>query len=137
MSQQITRGVQVSVETYYQEKHSHPAKGEYVFAYRISIENHSEFTLQLISRHWNIFDASKGQYEVQGKGVVGKQPVLKPGAVHQYVSGCQLHAEMGKMLGSYTMKKMEDGTYFNVDIPEFKLIVPHKMNWSSSFSPEI
>lgn len=128
MANQITRGVKISVETFYQEKHSDPVKGEYVFAYRVHIENHSEHTVQLISRHWHIFDAANGHSEVQGEGVVGQKPVLKPGQQHQYVSGASIHSEIGQMWGSYTMQNKSDGSFFNVSIPEFKLIVPHVLN---------
>ncbi|MEX0812561.1 MAG: Co2+/Mg2+ efflux protein ApaG [Chitinophagales bacterium] len=128
MSTQITRGVKISVETFYQENYSNPTHGDYMFAYRITIENRNEYTVKLLSRHWYIFDSNNETNEVEGDGVVGKQPVLKPGEIHKYISGCNLKSEIGKMWGTYTMQNMEDGSLFKVDIPEFQLVVPFKMN---------
>ncbi len=124
----ITKGIRVSVETDYQPEHSQPACGHFVFTYRITIENSSNRTVQLIARHWDIVDATYPKYEIDGDGVVGKQPVLEPGEIHQYVSGCNLKSGTGKMGGYYTMERVVDGRIFNVEIPEFIMIVPFKMN---------
>jgi ApaG protein len=124
----LSEGVQVSVETYYQPDYSNPTNNEYMFAYRITIENHNSFSVQLHRRHWYIFD-SNGEYrEVEGEGVVGQQPVLKPGEEFQYVSGCNLRTEMGKMHGKYTMENQNNKQSFEVNIPAFEMIVPFKMN---------
>jgi ApaG protein len=124
----LSEGVQVSVETYYQPDYSNPTNNEYMFAYRITIENHNSFSVQLHRRHWHIFD-SNGEYrEVEGEGVVGQQPVLKPGEEFQYVSGCNLRTEMGKMYGKYTMENQNNKQTFEVNIPAFEMIVPFKMN---------
>ncbi|HXH19877.1 MAG TPA: Co2+/Mg2+ efflux protein ApaG [Chitinophagales bacterium] len=123
-----TQGVKISVEAYYQNDYSTPINWEFMFAYRITIENNSPYTVKLLKRHWNIFDSIGEFKEVEGVGVVGKQPTLKPGEQHQYVSGCSLKSEMGKMSGDYLMQRLEDGKMFKVIIPEFKLIAPLKMN---------
>ncbi len=128
MVSKISEGIEVSVETFYQPDYSNPLSGEYMFAYRISIENHNSFSVQLQRRHWFIFD-SNGQYrEVEGEGVVGVQPTLKPGDRYQYVSGCNLRTEMGKMYGTYTMLNIQNNKFFDVNIPVFEMIVPFKNN---------
>lgn len=128
MVTEITKGVRVSVEVFYQEEYSNPLKLEFAFAYKVIIENNSDFTVRLTERHWHIFDSNGKRMEVKGKGVVGKQPVLEPGGVHQYVSGCQLNSDMGKMHGSYIMEKISDGSRFRVKIPTFELVAPFKMS---------
>lgn len=124
----ITKGIKVSVETSYQPEHSRPTNEHFVFTYRITIENNSNSTVQLKARHWDIIDITFPKHEVDGDGVVGKQPILEPGEVHQYVSGCNLKSGMGKMLGYYIMERIVDGRIFNVEIPEFIMIVPYKLN---------
>ncbi|MBS1658178.1 MAG: Co2+/Mg2+ efflux protein ApaG [Bacteroidetes bacterium] len=128
MVTQITEGVKISVETFYQEEYSQPSSNEYMFAYRITIENQSDQTVQLLRRHWYVFDSCGITREVEGEGVVGLQPVIEPGKSHQYVSGSHLKTEMGKMFGTYLMERMIDGTRFKVKIPEFHLVAPFKMN---------
>jgi ApaG protein len=128
MVTEITEGVKISVETEYQPEYSSPSQYHYVFTYRITIENRSENTLQLLRRHWYIHDANTMLREVEGEGVVGQQPVLEPGQVHKYVSGCNLKSGIGKMRGTYLMERIVDGKTFNVVIPEFTMIVPFKYN---------
>jgi ApaG protein len=123
-----TKGVKITVETEYQPAYSSPAQFHYVFTYRITIENLGEQTIQLLSRHWYIHDASRDAKEVEGDGVVGEQPVLEPGESHNYVSGCNLKSGIGKMHGTYTMERIIDGRRFKVKIPEFMLVVPFKLN---------
>lgn len=124
----ITEGVQVSVETDYQPEYSSPTQLHYVFTYRITIENHSNYTVKLLRRHWFIHDANNTIREVEGEGVVGQQPILEPGQVHQYVSGCNLRSGLGKMHGTYLMEKVVDGSQFEVVIPEFSMVVPYLLN---------
>ncbi len=124
----ITKGVKVSVETEYQQDYSNPVQKHFVFTYQITIENLSDKTIQLISRHWDIVDISFPKREVEGEGVVGKQPVLEPGQMHQYVSGCNLKSGMGRMSGYYLMERMIDGKRFRVNIPGFDMVVPFKLN---------
>ena len=125
---EITQGVQVSVSTAYQEDYSNPLQFHYVYTYKIRIENKSDATVQLLSRHWFIVDANCDVREVEGQGVVGLQPILEPGESHEYVSGCNLKTEIGKMFGTYTMERVYDGKRFEVVIPEFVLITPYKLN---------
>ena len=124
----VTKGIKVSVETKYQHEYSQPANEHFVFTYRITIENNANDTVQLRTRHWDIYDITHPKHEVDGEGVVGKQPILKSGETHQYVSGCNLKSGIGKMSGYYIMERIPDGKTFNVEIPEFILIVPFKLN---------
>jgi len=124
----ITNGIKVSAEVYYQKGHSVPAKGEFVFAYRITIENNSQYTIQLQRRKWIIFDSFGFERIVEGDGVVGKQPVIEPTKSHSYISGCQLSSEFGTMKGHYTMKRITDGELFEVEIPRFLMQAPMKLN---------
>ncbi len=125
---QISEGVKVSVETYYQPDYSNPVASEFMFAYRITIENNNTFPVKLLQRHWNIFDSNGSYKEIDGEGVVGVQPVILPGDQYQYVSGCNLKTEMGKMEGSYTMENLHTKKQFNVRIPMFEMIAPFKAN---------
>ncbi len=128
MVTEITNGIKVSVETEYQPEYSSPSQMHFVFTYRITIENGSEHTIQLLTRHWFIHDANSLVREVEGEGVVGQQPVIEPGQDHQYVSGCNLKSGIGKMYGTYLMEKILDGQQFRVVIPEFTMIVPFRLN---------
>ncbi len=128
MIAEITQGVKVTVETEYQPAYSSPSQYHYVFTYRITIENQSEFTVQLLRRNWHISDAGFASREVEGEGVVGQQPVLEPGQSHQYVSGCNLKSGIGKMVGSYLMERVIDGQQFRVNIPAFTMVAPMRQN---------
>lgn len=128
METAITQDIKVSVETMYQSMYSKPLAKEYIHAYRITIENLGSETVQLLRRHWYIWDSSGVLREVEGEGVIGEQPVLEPLDVHQYVSGCPLKTDMGKMYGVYTMQRTSDETLFEVTIPVFYLIPPFKNN---------
>jgi len=123
-----TEGVKVSVLTEYQPQYSSAAQTHYVFTYRIRIENNSENTVQLLRRHWTIFDSNGTIREVEGEGVVGLQPVLEPGEAHEYVSGCNLKTTMGKMAGTFLMERIIDGNRFRVAVPEFTMVVPYRLN---------
>lgn len=128
MITEITQGIKVSVETEYQPGYSSPSQHHYVFTYRITIENQSEYTIQLLRRHWYINDAGFMSREVEGEGIVGQQPVLEPGQTHQYVSGCNLKSGIGKMYGTYLMERIMDGTKLQVKIPAFSMIAPLRLN---------
>jgi ApaG protein len=128
MVTEVTAGIRVSVETFFQPTHSNPAQSHYVFAYRITIHNDSEFVIKLRRRHWFIVDSDNTKREVEGEGVVGEQPLLNPGETYRYVSGCNLNTELGKMYGTYLMERSLDKKLFYVKIPEFKLVVPSKLN---------
>ena len=124
----ITEGVKISVDTIYQDEYSNSANEHFMFAYRIEIQNLSDFSVQLMRRKWLIFDSNGTQREVEGEGVVGVQPIIEPGQSYQYVSGCNLKTEIGSMKGHYEMLRLNDGEAFNVNIPEFQLIVPYRLN---------
>ena len=128
MQTKVTEGVRISVEVFYQPDYSQPSSGEFMFAYRITITNESEYAVKLLRRHWNITDANGITREVEGEGVVGQQPVINPGASHQYVSGSALKTEIGKMSGTYTMQRLFDNEKFKVHIPEFQMVAPYKSN---------
>jgi ApaG protein len=128
MVTQITKGIKVSVETEYQPSYSSPSQYHYVFTYRITIENQSEYTIQLLKRRWDIYDAGFNKREVAGDGVVGQQPVLEPGQLHQYVSGCNLKSGIGKMTGVYVMERVVDGVQLEVEIPAFTMVAPMRLN---------
>ncbi|ARS34800.1 Co2+/Mg2+ efflux protein ApaG [Pontibacter actiniarum] len=128
MDTKTTEGVKVTVTTNYLPDYSSPVQQHFVFAYRIKIENKSEFTVKLLRRHWYIHDATGVVREVEGEGVVGQQPVLEPGEMHEYVSGCNLKTGIGKMRGNYLMERLVDGRQFKANIPEFTLVVPYKLN---------
>ena len=110
----------VDVEPQYLPEQSAPAEGVYSFAYTITVTNTGEVTAQLISRHWLIVNAVGEVEEVKGLGVVGHQPLLKPGEAFQYTSGCRLRTASGTMQGSYFCVA-EDGERFDVEIPPFVL----------------
>ena len=124
----ITEGVKVSVETIYQPEYSNPVNEHFMFAYKVNIENLTEFSVQLLNRHWEIFDSNGSKREVDGEGVVGMQPVIDPGENHEYVSGCNLKTDMGSMKGFYEMKRVVDEEVFLVSIPEFYLLTSYKLN---------
>ena len=106
---------------------SDPDDSRYVFAYTITIRNLGELPAQLIARHWIITDANNEVQEVRGLGVVGHQPLLKPGEHFEYSSGCSLATPVGTMKGSYQMVG-EDGTRFEAEIPEFVLAIPRVLH---------
>ena len=128
MVSKISEGVQISVETFYQAEYSNPVNHEFMFAYRITIENHNLFSVKLLDRKWNIFDSDGQTREVEGEGVVGVQPVIEAGSQFQYVSGCNLRTEMGRMYGQYRMENVNNKKVFSVNIPPFEMIVPLKLN---------
>ncbi len=125
---QVTHGIKITVETKFQSEHSVADQGHFLFSYFITIENNSDYTVQLISRHWDIFDSGAEHSEVDGEGVVGEKPVLEPGERFEYESACSLTSDIGKMKGTYLMERKIDKARFFVNIPEFELIVPVRLN---------
>jgi len=124
MYSQTTCGIVVTVKPFYLDDQSSPADNHYVWAYRVRIENRGEQTVQLMSRHWIITDAIGRTQEVTGPGVVGEQPVLRPGDGYEYTSGTPLPTPSGIMRGTYEMAG-ERGETFNIVIPAFSLDSPH------------
>jgi ApaG protein len=125
MYQAMTRKIEVKVEPFYLDDRSDPSANRYVWAYRITIANHSDEFVQLLSRYWHITDGAGRVEEVRGAGVVGEQPELNPGDSYQYTSGCPLTTPSGIMVGHYTMRN-ERGELFEVSIPAFSLDIPGK-----------
>ncbi len=119
--------IQIQVRTNYMETQSTPHERRYVYTYTITIENKSDAPAQLISRHWRITDANEKLQEVQGIGVVGEQPHLKPGESYTYTSGVILETETGLMEGTYHMRS-EAGDMFDAPIPTFALVPPHAVH---------
>ena len=128
LSSRITQGICVSVRTAFIPEESSPRHHHFVFAYQINIENKSDFVVQLLSRKWIITDANGQKRIVKGDGVIGKQPVLAPGEMHEYVSGCDFSTPIGKMEGHYTMIRKHDNTEFLVKIPAFSMAAPQVLN---------
>ena len=128
MVSKISEGVTVSVETFFQPEYSNPANNEYMFTYRITLENNNAFPVQLLRRHWYIFDSNAEHREVEGEGVIGVQPYINAGEKYQYVSGCNLRSEMGKMHGMYFMENRYNKKTFLINIPTFEMVVPAKLN---------
>ena len=128
MQTHTTHGVRISVEHQYQPAHSEPQRKHYLHVYDISIENRNDFPVQLLRRHWVIIEDSGVRNEVIGDGVIGVQPVIQPGGIHAYSSYCVLTSEIGRMHGTYVMKREDTGEEFDVEIPVFVLALPAKMN---------
>ena len=119
--------ISVSVRTQFIAEQSDREAGPFVFAYFITIKNTGEIAAQLISRHWVIIDANGRSQEVKGLGVVGNQPLLKPGEQFEYQSGTPLPTPVGTMRGTYQMVA-EDGTRFDAAVPEFILSMPRVLH---------
>ncbi|GJQ19956.1 MAG: Co2+/Mg2+ efflux protein ApaG [Bacteroidia bacterium] len=116
----ITEGVQVTVRPVYLDGQSNVLERKFVFAYFITIANKGSVSIQLLRRHWVIRHGSGKIEEVEGEGVVGKQPVIQPGGDHDYNSYCVLDTPEGSMEGTYLMRR-EDGSEFQAVIPKFNL----------------
>jgi ApaG protein len=127
MSDTITRGIRIQVESFYDEDRSSPPENYYFFSYRVRITNLGGEKVQLVSREWLITDANGETQRVQGPGVVGEQPVLIPGGSFEYTSFCPLSTAVGAMQGSYRMV-LENGESFDAEIAPFALAVPHAVN---------
>jgi len=127
MAESRKHEIGVSVQTQYLADQSEPENARYVFAYTVTIRNTGTIAAQLISRHWIITDADSHVQEVRGLGVVGHQPLLKPGEHFEYTSGCALTTPVGTMRGTYQMVA-EDGTPFQATIAEFTLAIPRVLH---------
>jgi len=123
MGDSLQNNIKVDVETRYIEEQSNPEQNYYVFAYTITIQNQGQQTAQLLTRHWVITDSNHKVQEVRGDGVVGEQPILKPGEQFVYTSGTMLETSVGTMKGSYQMESA-DGSKFDATIEEFVLSTP-------------
>ncbi|HEY7687619.1 MAG TPA: Co2+/Mg2+ efflux protein ApaG [Dongiaceae bacterium] len=125
MYSETTRAITVTVQPIYLEDQSAPEQSQFVWAYHVRIENKGQDAVQLRNRYWRITDALGRVQEVRGAGVVGEQPLLKPGQAFEYTSGTPLPTPSGIMTGSYEMEGA-NGERFNVTIPAFSLDSPHQ-----------
>ncbi|WP_310554783.1 Co2+/Mg2+ efflux protein ApaG [Flavobacterium sp.] len=128
MVTQITRGIKISVLTSFEGTYFKNHKMHFAFSYHITIENHSKDSVQLVARHWDIYDALNYVEYVDGEGVIGKKPVLKPGESHTYSSGCLLCSPFGTMLGHFNMINFTTTRNFKVQVPAFRLSAPFALN---------
>jgi ApaG protein len=120
-----TRNIRITVEPAYLAEQSSPDENYYFWSYTVNIRNEGDETVQLRTRYWRITDATGRVQEVRGVGVVGEQPVLKPGEAFEYTSGAPLPTPSGFMVGTYRME-LPSGEMFEVDIPAFSLDSPHQ-----------
>jgi len=123
---ETTEGITITVKPYFLDEQSAPEKSHFVWAYHVRIENNGGRTVQLRNRHWRITDSQGRTQEVRGAGVVGEQPVLRPGDSFEYTSGTPLPTPSGIMTGSYQMEASDTGEQFDVKIPSFSLDSPHQ-----------
>jgi ApaG protein len=123
MPSETTAGIRITVRSLYLSERSDPGEGRYAFAYQIQIANEGKETVQLRRRHWIITDGNGDIEEVEGEGIVGEQPVLAPGAIHEYTSGAIIETPFGTMEGTYQMTS-DDGRGFDIAIPRFRLERP-------------
>ena len=128
MVEQITKGIKVSVETYFEGSFIKNNEVFYAFGYKVTISNTSKDTVQLLSRSWFIYDALNSPERVVGEGVIGQKPVLKSREIHTYSSGCLLKSPFGSMKGYYTMINFTTSAQFQVEIPSFSLNAVHILN---------
>lgn len=127
MSDTVTQGIRIRVESDYLADRSSPLEGYYLFSYRVAIANEGTEVTRLVSREWIITDANGNEQRVTGPGVVGQQPLLQPGESFEYTSFCPLPTSMGSMHGSYQMET-EGGARFDALIAPFTLAVPGSVN---------
>ena len=128
MVQQITKGIKVSVSTKFEGNFIKYNIFNYAFSYIIHIENNSKDTVQLLTRHWKIIESNHKTQFINGYGVLGEKPIVKPGEFHKYSSGCLITSSIGLMSGIYTMINFSNNNKFSVKIPSYKLNVPFILN---------
>lgn len=128
MNWQTTNGITVEVATRYNELHSKPSSNIYVHSYHINIINDTMYPMQLLRRHWYIYDSNTTVREVEGDGVIGVQPIIKPGQSYDYSSFSPISTAIGKMNGYFSMVNLETKEMFKAIVPNFPLIANHKLN---------
>ena len=128
MVSQITRGIKISVCTNFEGTYYKNYKINFAFSYEITIENHSKDSIQLVSRYWEIYDSLNDLEIIEGEGVIGKKPVLKPGEKHVYSSGCLLASPFGAMLGHFNIINFTTTRSVKVVVPTFRLSAPFALN---------
>ena len=112
-------GIEIEVEVQYLDTHSKPGHHFHFFTYNIRISNHTRHAIQLMTRHWKIFDSGGAPREVRGPGVIGQQPVIEAGDVFQYSSACDFQGAVGRMEGVYSFRNVDTEEFFDVDVPAF------------------
>ena len=128
MSEAITKGVRIRAQAFFVPERSSPARGVYFFAYRMEITNTGDDAVRLLSRHWVITDGQGEVQEVRGEGVIGSQPLLRPGESFAYTSACPLSTAVGTMEGTYYMDFEEADGGFDAIIAPFTLAAPYALN---------
>ncbi len=127
MTKSVPSAIKIDVKTAYLEGQSQPDQGRYAFSYTIRIHNEGSKAARLLTRHWVITEANGKVQEVRGEGVVGEQPLLRPGEEFQYTSGTWLETPVGSMAGSYGMETV-DGEEFDAPIAPFSLAIPRVLH---------
>ena len=128
MVQLITNGIKVSVKTTYDGVFTRQDNLNHLFSYYITIENESKENVQLLERHWDIFDSLNTLEIVEGEGVIGQTPTLKPADTYTYKSHCSLLGDAGSMSGFFTMINLSNSKTFQVKIPTFQLTTTVVLN---------
>lgn len=128
MITQVTKGIKISVQTSFEGTFFKNYKMHYAFGYTITIENQGKDSVQLTSRHWQIYDSLNEREVLDGEGVIGKKPVIFPGESHTYSSGCLLTSPIGAMKGHYNMVNLGSTEKFRVYVPTFKFNAPFSLN---------
>ena len=128
METYTTHDITVNVQSQYEHEHSNIKEKRYVFSYLIEIINEGSATVQLLRRHWIILDSNGIKREVQGDGVVGEQPTLRPGESYRYTSWCPFNSEIGMMKGYFSMKRLVDQHTLRVTVPAFTMCARPKLN---------
>lgn len=128
MESLTTSGIEIEVFSCYLNRSSNPHEAQFIFGYDISIKNQNDFSVQLLTRQWSIFDSLAIKREVKGKGVVGEQPILLPGESYRYQSYCDLRSDIGWMEGAYLFRKEDSDELIEVTIPRFELAASSKVN---------
>ncbi|NQX91502.1 MAG: Co2+/Mg2+ efflux protein ApaG [Flavobacteriales bacterium] len=128
MVKALTSGIEVSAQSFYESSYSSPEENRFIFSYQIVIENKSDAPFQLLRRKWEIFDSIGETRFVEGKGVIGEQPVILPGQTYTYRSACDLRSDFGKMSGSYLMVNKDSQDLIHAEIPTFELVSSWLLN---------
>jgi ApaG protein len=128
MLKQVTKGIEISVKVLFKGTYFKNYRLHYSFGYKVSITNQGKDTIQLKSRHWKIFDSLTVTSIIDGEGVVGKKPVIKPGQFYSYQSGCFVTSYFGAMQGHYNMINLASAKKFRAYIPKFELSPPFALN---------
>ncbi len=128
MINHVTKGIKISVKSIYDGSYFKNYNLHFSFNYSITITNQSKSTVQLRTRHWRIFDSLSSDIIIDGEGVIGEKPLLKPGDSYKYSSGCLITSPVGAMRGFYNMVDVNNGTKFRAYIPTFKLTAPQALN---------